>query len=277
MAGDLKAAGLFFPLFVPATRPERIDKARATAATCVIADLEDAVAPDEKDAAREALAQYLLPATGGVLPVCVRINGDGTPWFDDDLALVARAGVAGVVLPKAETPEQAQALRRALPASTALFGLVETALGLANVRALAPMFDRLMFGSLDFAADLGCAHSPAALAHPRAEIALASRLAGIPGPVDGVTTDTQNAALIELEAALGAGFGFKGKLLIHPNQIAPAKRAYRPDAAEIDWASRVVALAGGSGVAKVDGMMVDAPVIAQARAVLARAADTDEG
>lgn len=270
---DLKADRLFFPLFVPANRPERIEKARQAASICVIADLEDAVAPQDKEAARQALASLTFSA--GV-PVCLRINAAGTPWFEDDLALVQAGAFQGIVLPKAEDVEQILALRKALPPTIALFGLIETAKGLAQVRELAALFDRLFFGSLDYAADLGCAHSVPALAHARAEIVLASRVAGIPGPVDGVTTDTRDVTLIRSEAAYAAELGFKGKLLIHPAQLSPAKAGFRPDESEIEWAESVLSAIGNGGVAKVDGKMIDAPVIAKARAVLQRASETAE-
>lgn len=272
---ELAADRLLFPLFVPATRPDRIDKARATRATCVIADLEDAVAPDEKGDARQALASSQYSHRKG-LPLCVRINAARTPWFDEDLAMVSQFGFAAVILPKAEDPDLAQALRRVLPAQTALFGLVETALGVAAVRDLAPLFDRLMFGSLDYAAGLGCAHTAPALAHARAELVLASRVAGLPGPVDGITADTRDIGLIQKEAALGQELGFKGKFLIHPAQIAPAKAAYRPSPQDVAWARKVEEAARDVALAKIDGNMVDAPVIAHARGILARAMETTE-
>lgn len=274
-SGDLKADRLFFPLFVPASRPQLIEKAQAANPTCVIADLEDAVAPEDKDAARQALAS--LAVSDGV-PLCVRINAVATPWFEEDLETVsamAREGkCAGLVLPKAEDPAQVNAIRSALPSAAACFGLVETALGVARVRELAPLFDRLFFGSLDYAADLGCAHTVPALAHARSEILLASRIADKPGPVDGVTADTRDTDLIRNDAAYAAELGFKGKLLIHPAQLSPAKSGFRPSDDEIAWADRVLAAVGNGGVAKVDGKMVDAPVIAKAKAVFERASET---
>ncbi len=274
-SGSLKEDRLFFPLFVPASRPQLIEKAQAANPTCVIADLEDAVAPDEKDAARQTLIS--LKVSDGV-PLCVRINAAAAPWFAEDLEMVAamarESRCAGLVLPKAEDLAQVNAIRSALPPGAACFGLIETALGVARVRELAPLFDRLFFGSLDYAADLGCAHTVPALAHARSDIVLASRIAGKPGPVDGVTADTRDTDLIRNDAAYSAELGFKGKLLIHPAQLSPAKAGFRPGDDEIAWADRVLSAAGNGGVAKVDGKMVDAPVIAKARAVLERAAET---
>jgi citrate lyase subunit beta / citryl-CoA lyase len=266
---------LMFPLFLPATRLERLPKALASGASCVIVDLEDAVAPADKPQARANLAALSLSDTDR--PVYVRINAADTEWFQEDLQAVQQCGAAGMVLPKAEDTEIAIKLRRALPSNVALFGLVETARGIADVRDLATVFDRLFFGSLDYAADLGCAHTTPALAHARAEIVLAARLAGQPGPIDGVTADIRNASQIREDAALGAELGFAGKLLIHPEQVEPAKQGYRPDEIELIWAKGIIESAGKSGVSTYQGTMVDAPVIARANRLLVRATDTMGG
>jgi citrate lyase subunit beta / citryl-CoA lyase len=237
---------LMFPLFLPAMRLERLPKALASGASCVIVDLEDAVAPTDKSQARTHLAA--LSRSGHDRPVYVRINAADTEWFQEDLQAVQQCGAAGVVLPKAEDIETVNKLRSALRADVALFGLVETARGIADVRDLATVFDRLFFGSLDYAADLGCAHTTPALAHARAEIVLAARLAGRPGPIDGVTADIRNASQIREDAALGAELGFAGKLLIHPAQVEPAKQGYRPEKTELIWAKRIIEAAGISGV-----------------------------
>lgn len=273
MNGAALARGLGFPLFVPATHPGRITKARASGASFVIADLEDAVAPADKPAARGALSAYLADGPSGA-PLALRINGIGTPWFADDLALAQSLPLAGVILPKAESAEEGADLRAALPEGGAVLALVETARGIGEARALARGFDRLIFGSLDYAADLGCAHVPAALAHARAELVLAARLAGQDAPLDGVTTDPRDARLIEADAARAAALGFGGKLLIHPEQIAPARAGFRPQASEIDWARRVLEAAESAALAVVDGKMVDAPVIARARLIQNRAQAT---
>lgn len=263
---------LMFPLFLPATRLDRLDKARRSGATCVILDLEDAVAPKDKPEARAKLAA--LSVRGGGVPVYVRINAADTPWFQKDWQAAKQCGAAGVVLPKAEEVAVAASLRQDLGPGTAILGLVETARGIGSVRQLAPSFDRLFFGSLDYAADLDCAHTAPALAHARAEMVLAARLAGRPGPVDGVTTDTQDSDLIQAEAAHGADLGFKGKLLIHPKQVVAAKQGYRPSQAELDWATGVLQAGEQSGVSTYRGAMVDAPVIARATRVFALAAQT---
>lgn len=251
------------PLFVPADRPERFAKAAASGADAVILDLEDGVAGDAKEAARAALRTDF---TG--LPVLVRINGADTPWFADDLAAVADLNAAGIILPKAETGRELDAV---CAVGLPVLALIETARGLAEARSIATLdrVVRLVFGSLDFCADLGCAPVREALLAARSELVLASRLGGLDAPVDGVTTSIDDAALIADDARHAMTLGFGGKLAIHPRQIAPIREGFRPDAAEIAWARRV--LASGDGAVAVDGGMVDEPVRLRARAILKRA------
>ncbi|MFG1230023.1 HpcH/HpaI aldolase/citrate lyase family protein [Xanthobacter wiegelii] len=258
------------PLFAPADRPERFAKAAASGADAVILDLEDAVQPDAKVRGRAALTTAFTP-----LPVLVRINARGTRCHLDDLAAVARLVPAGVILPKAEDPRDLDRVAAALPPSVPIVALVESAAGLAHVRALAdhPAVARLAFGSVDFCADLGCAHSREALAVARFEVILASRLAGIGAPLDGVTTALDDAAAAVDDARHARSLGFGGKLAIHPRQIAPIREGFCPDAVEIAWAEKVLAVAGAGAVA-VDGTMVDEPVRIRARALLALAAAT---
>lgn len=254
------------PLFVPADRPERFAKAAASGADAVILDLEDAVAPSAKDQARSA-----LDAGFTQLPVIVRINAVGTPWHEADLAAVAGLPVAAIMLPKAE---RAVDLAR-VAAIRPVVALVETVAGMVAARDLAGCGHaaRLAFGSVDYAADLGCDHGREALAAARAEIVFASRLGGLIAPLDGVTTAVGDPGLAAGDARHAAALGFGGKLAIHPRQVEPIRRAFAPTAEQVDWARRV--LASGDGVATVDGMMVDEPVRMRARTILARAAVSD--
>ncbi len=252
------------PLFVPANRPDRFAKAAVSGADAIILDLEDAVAADAKDAARAALSVDFTP-----LPVIVRINAAGTPPHDADLAAVAALRPAAIMLPKAETAAGCQAVARAL-GGIPLIALIETARGLAHARDIAalPEVLRLAFGSVDFCADLGSAPLREALLPARFELVLASRLAGIAAPIDGVTVQLDDPAISHDDAAHARALGMTGKLCIHPRQIAPVRRAFAPSDAEIDWARRV--LASGDGAVLVDGAMVDEPVRLRARAILAR-------
>ncbi|WOS64636.1 CoA ester lyase [Sinorhizobium fredii GR64] len=253
------------PLFVPGSRPERFEKAAASGADAIIIDLEDAVAPDAKEAARAAVRADFTD-----LPVLVRINGEGTQWHQDDLAVVSRLPVAAVIIPKAELGGGLAALaaNRAVP----IIALVETARGIAEARQIAalPGVSRLAFGSVDFCADLGCAHTREALLAARSELVLASRLAGLVAPLDGVTTSIDDGEQIEADARYALELGFGGKLAIHPRQIEAIRAGFRPQASEIEWAKKV--LASGDGAAAVDGAMVDEPVRIRARAILARSA-----
>jgi citrate lyase subunit beta/citryl-CoA lyase len=255
-------------LFVPGDRPERIGKARASGADAVVVDLEDAVAPASKVAARDAVAGALDAAA----PVVLRVNGADTAWFADDARLAAHPGVAVVMLPKAATAEAVAALRSASGGKPVL-ALVESAAGMANVAALAATAGvaRLVFGSIDFQLDLDIADDDLALLAFRSQLVLASRLANLPAPVDGITPAFDDAARIEAEARRARSLGFGAKLCIHPKQVAIVNGAFSPSAAELAWAQRVVdaaAAADGAAVA-VDGRMVDAPVLARARRLLA--------
>lgn len=251
------------PLFVPASKPERFVKAAASGADAVILDLEDAVAAADKDSARAA-----LDAAFTDLPVIVRINAIGTPWHAADLAAVSGKGFAAVILPKSETAETVAQVVAALP-GLPVIALIESALGLANARAIAAVdgVARLAFGSVDFCADLGCAHLRDILLPARSELVLASRLGGIAAPIDGVTVQLDDPAVTRDDAGHARDLGMTGKLCIHPKQIAEVKRAFAPSEVEISWAKRV--LASGDGAVSVDGAMVDEPVRIRARAILA--------
>jgi citrate lyase subunit beta / citryl-CoA lyase len=256
-------------LFVPGNRPERFEKAHAAGADAVILDLEDAVQPDEKPAARAAV----LTAANAARPAWVRINGSDTRWFADDIAALAgHPGIAGVVLPKAETQEPVSAVLAHAHAALSVLPIVETARGFANLAVLcaASRVSRIVFGTLDFQIDLGIDGDGEELHLFRSQIVLASRLAGIGAPVDGVSTTLDDATVIEADARRGRRFGFGGKLCIHPKQIDAVHRAYAWSDADQAWAARVlqaVEASKGAAVA-VDGKMVDLPVILKARRIL---------
>ena len=255
-------------LFVPADRPDRYEKALAAGAGAVIVDLEDAVAPDAKVAAREQLLHWLSRATSQVL---VRVNAGETEWFADDLALCGHAAVAGVVLPKAERRADL-AHASAIAAGRRLYPLIETAAGFEAMRTLAsaPGVERLVFGSIDFQVDLGISGEDDALLMFRSHMVLASRLAGLRAPVDGVSAAIEDTDALRADAERARRLGFGAKLCIHPRQVAVVERALAPSEAEREWARRVLdasARAKG-GVATVDGKMVDKPVMLRARAIL---------
>jgi len=259
-------------LFVPADRPERFGKALHCGADAVIVDLEDAVAPMSKDTARASLAAWL--SSPAASPVLLRLNAPDTPWFEDDLRVAGAPAVHGIVLPKAERADDIAHLHGLWP-DRPLLPLVETAAGFEALRAVAaaPGVQRLLFGSIDFQADLCIEGDDDALLFFRSRIVLVSRLAGLAPPVDGVTTDLQDLGATVRDTARARRLGFGAKLCIHPRQVDAVNQGFTPSDAECDWARRVIAAAqaGGGAAVAVDGKMVDAPVMLRARSLLARA------
>ncbi|WP_293002317.1 CoA ester lyase [Mycobacterium sp.] len=256
-------------LFVPGDRPDRFAKAAASGADGVVLDLEDAVAAPGKEAARQHVDSWL--ASGGV--GVVRINGFGTPWFEPDVAMVS-AHRCVVMLPKANRPRDVVDVRSSLHVDTPLIPLIETASGVLDAAAIcaAPGVVRAAFGSVDLSTQLGI--DPAdrqALAFARSAVVLASAAAGVAPPLDGVTTDLDNADVLGHDAEHAAALGFTGKLCIHPAQISVVNRTFTPAQRDVDWARKVVDATGSGGVAVVDGQMIDKPVVERAERILDRA------
>ncbi|MEO3860672.1 CoA ester lyase [Acrocarpospora sp. B8E8] len=263
----MTVAGAATWLFVPGSDAHWFGKAVASGADAVLLDLEDAVRPEDKDQARSAVREWL--GSGG--RAWVRVNDAASPWFADDLdALEGVEGLAGVMVPKAESPGVLAAVSERMGPVVAL---IETALGLHRVHEVATGTGvaRLAFGSLDLAADLGVEDDPTPLLHARSSLVLASRVAGLPAPVDGVTTLIHDADAVERDARRARSLGFRGKLCIHPAQLAAAARGLAPAEAEIAWAREVLRAQDESPVAvssAPDGRMVDKPVVERARNIL---------
>ncbi len=263
-------------LFVPGDRPERFAKALASGADAVVLDLEDAVAPSAKAAARAAVAQAL---ENGDPRWVLRLNDAASPEFASDLALLQAVPVPALMLPKAEDAAVLARLHAVCP-QAALLPLVESARGVlaAGALAAAPGVQRLVFGTLDYALDLGL-EGPLAgslgLDLPAALLALASRAAGIGPPVAGVTPALDDEAQLHADFDRARALGYTAKLCIHPRQVAPVHALLQPSAEEKAWAQLVVEAAdaqGTPGAVQVAGRMVDRPVIERARRLLARAA-----
>jgi citrate lyase subunit beta/citryl-CoA lyase len=266
-------------LFVPADRLDRLPKALASGAQAVIIDLEDAIAPTAKAAAREALARAWRGLAAEERPrLLVRINAAATPWHEADLALLrqlAALGLGAAMLPKAEAATVIERIARTVPA--AVLPLVESAAGLhalgdlAHARGVA----RLVFGHLDFQGDTGlqCGADERELDSVRLAFTLASRRAGLPAPVDGVTTALGDAERLAADIGRGRRLGFGGKLCIHPTQVAAVNEGFGPTPAERQWALRVLSASQSheAGAFQLDGQMVDAPVLQRARSYLAAA------
>jgi citrate lyase subunit beta/citryl-CoA lyase len=211
----------------------------------------------------------------------VRINASGTPWHADDLLLLAEwttRGIAGTMVPKAESPGGLRALGVALGPDACLLPLVESLAGFdaVNLIAATPQVARIAFGNLDFQLDVGmrCGLGEGELASVRFALVAASRRAGLPAPIDGVTADTSNVRRLADDVDRARGFGFGGKLCIHPGQVGALNAAFTSSEAEVEWARRVLAgAAANAGAAfRLDSRMVDLPVIRQAERTLQQAA-----
>jgi citrate lyase subunit beta / citryl-CoA lyase len=254
-------------LFVPGNRPERYSKALAAGADAVIIDLEDAVPPHEKSKARQLIADWLTTEQ----EVLVRVNGPETEWFQDDIQLCHRPGIAGIVLPKAQYIEELAAVTNISPAKPIL-PIIESAIGFTNAGALSRHagVQRLVFGTIDFQIDLGIDGDNEELLYFRSQLVLTSRLANLQSPVDGVTTDIKDLNVIRQDARHSQKLGFGAKLCIHPVQVAAVNESFSPTVEKVAWAERVLEASqrsGGNPIA-IDGAMVDLPVVLQAQAIV---------
>ena len=261
-------------LYVPADKPRALDKVRGLPVDAVIIDLEDAVAPDAKAAARAAVADALAGDWGGRL-VMLRINGADTPWHEDDRA-AARAAGAGtadrpLLLPKVDGPD-------AVPADAVAWAMIETPAGVAAAAAIGAACDGLVVGTNDLAKDLGTRDAPdrTPLLHALQATVLGARAAGVPA-IDGVYNAFRDEDGLRAECEQGRDWGFDGKTLIHPAQVAVANAAFGPSDEEVDLARRRIAAfeaaqAEGRGVAVLDGRIVENLHVDSARAILAKSA-----
>src|SRR5262245_29857590 len=250
-------------LFMPASNARALDRARRLPTDALIFDLEDAVAPDAKAAAR-AMAVAAAQSRGyGQREVVVRVNGIDTPWGRDDLAAAARSGAAAVLLPKVEAPVTIAAALDVLsahgaPDSLAIWCMVETprgVLGAAAVAAASPRVGALVAGTSDLAKELGArpTRDRSALATSLGLIVLAARAHGL-AALDGVHLDLDDEDGFLVACRQGRDMGFDGKTLIHPKQIAAANAAFGPSADEVEGARRIIeahaaAASAGRGVA----------------------------
>ncbi|MEX3947979.1 CoA ester lyase [Paraburkholderia sp. EG287B] len=264
-------------LFVPGSKPERFAKALAAGADAVIVDLEDAVADVDKASARAHVADAARTFVAAPVRVLLRINGAGTQWFEDDLSLAVLDGIDGIVLPKAENAAALTAV--AVATQKPIWPIIESAEGVWNALEVArmPGVERLIFGSVDFELDLDCDGSWDALLHARSRIVLASRVAGIQSPVDGVTVAIDDERQLAHDASKARSLGFGGKLCIHPRQVAAVNAAFSPSADEITKARKIVEAyeRAEGGAVSVDGRMVDLPVLLKARRIVSLSEKTE--
>jgi (S)-citramalyl-CoA lyase len=262
-------------LFTPASRPDRFPRGTGPGGTdIVILDLEDAVAPADKDDARFSALRFLGSSSARSFGAALRINGLDTPAGIADIAalLQSEAQPDFVVLPKTETPAHIRILDRLLTSthkSAGLIGLIESAAGLKEVEAVAtasPRLRGLLFGAADMAADLGASTGWDALSHARGRVVAACALSGVLA-IDTPFFDVHDGAGLESETIKSIALGFSAKAAIHPNQIATINAALTPSAAHVEKA-RAVLRENAKGVGTIDGRMIDEAVARKARRVL---------
>ena len=271
-------------LYIPGSRERALEKARDLACDAIIFDLEDAVAPDEKPAARDLLARVLREADYGSRLKLVRINGFDTPWGREDAATMARAIAAGaqidaLLVPKVSTPADLDAVAAVAP-GIPLWAMMETCLGMLNAGQIAAhgQLNGMVMGTNDLAKELGSRFRPDRLPMQAGlgQCLLAARAYGLT-IVDGVYNAFRDEEGLRAECEQGRDMGFDGKTLIHPAQLSVANEAFAPSETELDLARRQIAAfdevsAGGGGVAVVDGRIVENLHIVTARALLDKAA-----
>ncbi|MBC7138810.1 MAG: CoA ester lyase [Defluviimonas sp.] len=270
-------------LYIPGSRERALEKAKDLPADAIIFDLEDAVAVDEKPAARALLARVLAEVDYGPRARIVRINGFDSDWGRDDAAAFAAAIKAGarvdaILIPKVSAPADLDAVAEAVP-DVPLWAMMETALGMLNAASIAahPRLQGMVMGTNDLAKELGSRFRPDRLPmQPGLGLCLlAARAHGLT-IVDGVYNAFKDEAGLKAECEQGRDMGFDGKTLIHPAQLEIANSAFAPSEAEIDLARRQIAafeeaMAQGLGVAVVDGRIVENLHIVTARQTLAKA------
>lgn len=272
-------------LYMPGSNARALEKGRSLPADGLILDLEDAVAPDAKAAARTTIREAIAAGGYGGRELVIRSNGLNTPWGYDDLVMAAASGADAVLLPKVESADmvrQAEAVLRAAgaPDGQRLWCMMETPLGILNAREIAaasPRLGALVLGTSDLAKDLHAAHTPDRLPMITSLglCLLAARAYGL-AVLDGVHLDLNDDEGFAASCRQGRELGFDGKTLIHPKTIAACNAAYAPAAEEVDHARRIIAahaeaVARGQGVVLVDGRLVENLHVENARRLVALA------
>ena len=276
-------------LYLPSSNERALEKAKTLPVDALILDLEDAVAPDAKDAARENACAAVRSGEYGTRELTIRVNGIGTQWHDTDLAAAAAAGPDAIVVPKVSSAGEVRALVAAMeaggaPERTRLWAMIETPVAVLHAEEVARASDRLtcfVIGTNDLYKELGAHYRPgrAAIRTSLQLIALAARAGGV-AVVDGVFNNVKDDAGFRDEAEQGRELGFDGKTLIHPGQVDVANEVYRPSPDEIADARAVieafeVAEAEGRGVATLNGRLIENLHVDTAKKVLATAAAID--
>lgn len=268
-------------LYMPASNDRALEKAKTIPCDGLILDLEDAVAPDAKPAARDAACAAVRSGGYGRRELTIRVNGMDTQWHDADLAAACAAGPDAIVVPKVSSAEQVRVLvaamqRHGAPERTTLWAMVETPIAMLGAHEIAAASDRLsvlVMGTNDLAKELYAEHVPGRqpLLTGLGLAVLAARAAG-KAILDGVFNDVRDLDGFAAECAQGRQLGFDGKTLIHPGQVGPANEAFAPSGAAVADARGILAAweAGrGSGVVTYNGRMIENLHVASAERVLA--------
>ena len=272
-------------LYLPASNERALEKAKTLPVDALILDLEDAVAPDAKEGARENACAAARSGEYGRRELTIRVNGIGSQWHEADLAAAAAAGPDAIVVPKVGSADDVHGLVAAMEAAgapdrTRLWAMVETPAAVLHAEEIARASDRLVclvLGTNDLYKELGAAFAPGRVAGAtRRQLARrAARAAGV-AVRDGVFNDGQDAAGFRAAARQGREWGFDGKTLIHPSQVEPANEVFAPSEAQVEDARAVIAAfeaaqAQGRGVATLDGRLIESLHVDTAKKVLATA------
>jgi (S)-citramalyl-CoA lyase len=267
-------------LFTPGTKPDLFPRAGETGAGALVIDLEDSVAPTDKDTARRNALDYLAAKSADHIPCALRINPPGTELGDQDAQLFLASSVTAdfLILPKSELPQTIGRVIEALTLAekqTRVIALIETIAGIQALDQIASNErrpDALLFGAADMAADLGAAVEWEPLLFARSRLVMAGASAGIP-TLDAPYFNITDQEGLQKEVTAAMKLGFHGKCAIHPSHVPAINATFTPATEEIDRARRVLA-ASQQGVGQVDGRMVDAAFLRNARTILARAGIT---
>ena len=270
-------------LFMPGTRADMVAKIPRFGPDVAAVDLEDAVAPADKERARETAAAAIDALDpDGPATILVRVNPVGSPWFAADVAAAARCAAAGLVVPKLSSQHDLYEVRQALVengwAHALIVAGIETALGVADARpVLASGVAGAYFGAEDYVADIGGVRSPGGeeVLYARSQVCLAVYLGGLPA-IDQAVVALGDDEHFLADARAGRALGYQGKICIHPRQVELAHQVFTPTAEEVAHARAVLA-AGDAGVGVVDGQMVDSVHVKMAESVLARASQAAPG
>lgn len=281
MSGDTAYRPRRSVLYMPSSNERALEKAKTLPVDGLILDLEDAVAPDHKAAARENACAAARSGDYGQREVTIRINASGTQWHEDDLAAACAAGPDGIVVPKVDSAEEVLGLvaameRHGTPEHTRLWAMVETpraVLAVGEIASASARLAALVIGTNDLVKELGARHVPgrAPLLTALSLALLAARRSGV-AILDGVFNDVVDLDGFTAECRQGRDLGFDGKTLIHPGQVEPCNAVFAPSAQEVQEARDIVAAwdaGAGTGVVTHRGRMVEHLHVEIARQVIA--------